>query len=603
MFDFSGENNYIPLIPEENENLLNLVSQGGGSAAPIADTEYSPAIEENQVMLSTRSRSQHDEGDILAGKTSAIEPRKRLNGSEDSDTLIGTNRADTLNGGGGADVLEGKKGNDVYQINANNGGGTKIVDTGGNDRLNLQGAELSLGGFASDFVGFLREGTNLIIDLNKNGTADAADLTVENFFTKNGGKGSGFIEKVDNLSGQQILKTSGVLKVGNDKNNKLKGGNRNDFLDGGAGNDNLSGLNGDDRLLGRDGDDRLIGGGGDDELIGDGGDDRLIGNNGNDALLGRQGNDWLNGGKGKDLLNGHEGNDTLIGGGDADVLQGGADNDTYRLNAKNAGGSTIVDTGGEDTLKLTGARLSLGLAKGKVGVEREGTSLIIDLNKNGKVNANQDLTIEHFFAEGTREKGDGFIEQVGNLSGDKIFQASPVYYQFKFENPGGDAGIAFVSGIVALPASVLTNKNPNRRFQALSLKVTEGNSFANDEFIPGLQDANWTEFTDVTSVIRGEALPGSNEFGVVNGDITFVNFRSNIPMSNKEVGEFRDSLSIRFGDQGVPFDQTNPLPFLFANLSSLDDDSYEGAEGCATPSDNGDCAFDPTSATTTFTQL
>ena len=65
-------------------------------------------------------------------------------------------------------------------------------------------------------------------------------------------------------------------------------------------------------------------------------------------------------------------------------MQGGKGDDTYQLNAKNAGGSKIIDTGGKDTLKLDGAKLSRGgLTKGKVGFERDGTDLIIDLNKNG----------------------------------------------------------------------------------------------------------------------------------------------------------------------------------------------------------------------------
>lgn len=527
-----------------------------------------------------------------------IESRINVTGTADSETLTGTNSSDTLNGRGGADTLEGLRGNDTYRVNADNGGGTTIIDTGGgNDSLVLAGAELITGGFNSDFVGYLREGTDLKIDLDRNNQASAEDLTIENFFTNNGGKGSGYIETVDNLTGQRIINTSGLLKQGNDNNNTLRGGARNDILDGGAGNDNLRGLNGDDRLVGGDGRDTLIGGNGKDELVGDGGNDELKGGNGNDALLGRLGDDDLDGGSGNDLLNGHEGNDTLTGGGGRDLLQGGTGNDTYRLNANNAGGSTIIDTNGNnDRLNLSGATLSLGLGEGKVGVERNGTSLVIDLNQNGRYNANQDLTIEHFFAEGTRARGDGFIETVGNLSGNEIFRASPVYYEFKFENTGGDAGVSGVRGIVALPGTVLTDNQPNSEVEALSVKVTEGKNFGNEDFIPSLENVNWVEFTDVESEIRGTPIPGSNEFRVNNqGEITFANFRSNHPRSNDEVGDYQDSLTLHFGDQGSDG--------LLANLSSLDNDQSPGSEGCATPSDNGDCAFDATSGTVSFERL
>jgi len=547
-----------------------------------------------------------DEALLPPGPLEAPEPlrknRRNVTGTAEGETLTGTNSSDTFNGRGGADVFEGLLGNDIYRLNANNAGRSTIIDTGGgNDRLILAGAELITEGYLSDFVGYLREGTNLVIDLDRdnqyNNPRNGGDLTIENFFTNSGGKGSGFVEQVDNLTGERILNTSALLRQGNDNNNRLKGGLRNDILDGGAGNDNLKGLNGDDRLVGGDGNDTLVGGNGKDELVGDGGNDKLSGGNGDDALLGRAGNDDLDGGRGNDLLNGHEGNDTLTGGGGRDLLQGGTGNDTYELNANNAGGSSIIDTNGNnDRLNLSGARLSLGLRRGKVGVERNGTSLAIDLDQNGRYNANRDLTIEDFFAEGTRAKGDGFIERVGNLSGNAIFRASPVYYEFKFENTGGDAGVGYVSGIVALPGSVLTNNKPNRKVKALSLKVTEGKNFAESGFIPSLEDVNWAEFTELESEIRGEPVSGSNEFRVNNeGEITFANFRSSLVRANRQVGKYVDSLSIRFGDQGTED--------LLANLSSLDNDQSPGSEGCATPSDNGDCAFDAFSKTVTFERV
>jgi len=574
MFDLEP-NDYFPLNPEsEIENQLNNLI-GGGSSASVDNK---------------------------------IQSRRRVFGTEESDTIRGGANDDILNGRQGADLLLGGEGSDIYRVNARVSGGTVIRDTGGdNDRLNLGGANLFRQGFNSDFVGYLREGTSLRIDLDRNNQPSGGDLTIENFFNNNGGRGSGFIEEVDGITGQTIIDNVGLLEEGNENNNTLNGGAQNDVIDGGAGNDNLNGRNGDDRLVGGDGEDTLLGGDGNDELVGDGGDDRLVGGNGDDALLGRQGNDNLNGGSGNDLLNGNQGDDILTGGGGVDILIGGLGSDTYRLTANNASGSSIIDTDGDnDRLVLSGANLrnSYGFVEGQVGYERDGTSLVIDLDESGSFNIDEDLTIEDFFVEGTRERGTGFIEQVDNLSGDRIFNTSPVYYNFRFENTNGDAGVGYVAGTLSLPASVLNNDNPNRIFQALDLKVTEGKNFGNLRFIPSLEDVNWAEFSELENEIRGEPVFGSNEFRVNNeGEITFANFRSFLIRANRQVGRYGDSLSIRFGDQGVERDPNNPLPFLFANLSSLDNDSYEGSEGCATPSDNGDCAFDPTSATVTFERM
>ncbi|MCL2932294.1 MAG: pre-peptidase C-terminal domain-containing protein, partial [Trichodesmium sp. MAG_R03] len=138
-------------------------------------------------------------------------------------------------------------------------------------------------------------------------------------------------------------------------------------------------------------------------------------------MIGGEGKDNLSGGKGNDNLIGNAGNDILIGGGNADILQGGKGDDTYQLNGKNAGGSKIIDTGGKDTLKLDRAKLSRGgLTKGKVGFERDGTDLIIDLNKNGNFDSQKDLIIEDFLTGKTQKKGKGFIEVVDNLKGSQI---------------------------------------------------------------------------------------------------------------------------------------------------------------------------------------
>jgi hypothetical protein len=70
-------------------------------------------------------------------------------------------------------------------------------------------------------------------------------------------------------------------------------------------------------------------------------------------------------------------------------------------------------------LTLTDITLSLAApSAGLAGLQRNDTTLMIDLNKDGLIAANNDLAILDFFAStGT---GAGFIETVGNLSGTDI---------------------------------------------------------------------------------------------------------------------------------------------------------------------------------------
>ena len=149
----------------------------------------------------------------------------------------------------------------------------------------------------------------------------------------------------------------------------------------------------------------------------------------NDELSGGEDNDNINGGIGNDELYGDDGNDTLAGGDGADSLFGGTGNDFYVLNGTSAGGSIIADDSGTDSLTLNGLTLAIGLAAGTAGVTRGGqfnTDLQIDLNKDGVFKAADDLLILDFFAEPNLNKGDGFIETVGNLSGDAILKSFPL---------------------------------------------------------------------------------------------------------------------------------------------------------------------------------
>ncbi|WP_375506548.1 putative Ig domain-containing protein [uncultured Nostoc sp.] len=119
-----------------------------------------------------------------------------------------------------------------------------------------------------------------------------------------------------------------------------------------------------------------------------------------------------------DDLRGGNFNDKLTGGGGADTLKGGLGNDIYILQAKTAAGSQIEDTGGTDTLNLADITLSLSApVAGIFGIQKVGTTLIIDLNKDGITSPKADLSVLNFFNSSGTGAGTGFIETVDNLSG------------------------------------------------------------------------------------------------------------------------------------------------------------------------------------------
>ncbi|MGF1567502.1 MAG: hypothetical protein ACFCVD_05450 [Nodosilinea sp.] len=121
----------------------------------------------------------------------------------------------------------------------------------------------------------------------------------------------------------------------------------------------------------------------------------------------------------EDHLYGGEFNDVLIGNGGSDRLRAGLGDDIYHVNAQ-SGGTLIKDDGGTDTLIIDDLTLSLQLPKaGIYGLQRQGNSLVIDLDQSGMILSSNDLTIENFFGE-LDAAGSGFIETVGNLSGDRI---------------------------------------------------------------------------------------------------------------------------------------------------------------------------------------
>ncbi|MEO1673484.1 MAG: hypothetical protein AAFR77_22350, partial [Cyanobacteria bacterium J06631_2] len=151
--------------------------------------------------------------------------------------------------------------------------------------------------------------------------------------------------------------------------------------------------------------------------------DTLSGGSGNDNILGGLGNDFLQGNEGEDILEGGAGIDTLTGGKDSDILLGGDGDDVYISKIDESGGDIIQDSSGNDVIKLMNAddtEVAISLtqpALETIGISRMDDSLVIDINANGVLDAEQDLTVADFF---NQSNGNGFIEQIANLSGDEI---------------------------------------------------------------------------------------------------------------------------------------------------------------------------------------
>jgi Repeat of unknown function (DUF5648)/RTX calcium-binding nonapeptide repeat (4 copies) len=180
------------------------------------------------------------------------------------------------------------------------------------------------------------------------------------------------------------------------------------------------------------------------------GNDTLQGTDGNDTLQGEAGNDLLFSGNGDDLISGGDGNDSLYGGdqgeaffttGGGDTLSGGEDQDFYYISLENGGGSVIQDESANDSdiaillaensdistlvssinateqeiLNLfndpnTWGDSAITLSRpqqGIVGLEKSGTDLIIDLNRDGVAEASDDLTITN--TEGNLGTGAPFL--------------------------------------------------------------------------------------------------------------------------------------------------------------------------------------------------
>ena len=360
-----------------------------------------------------------------------------LRGNDGNDFLVGNDGNDRLIGGndnfalGGRDTLVGGLGNDGYVVSFVAGSGSQIQDTGGTDAVLIFNentdpdnfntpesfanasfygdAAIALSFPQSGIVGLSKSGTNLIVDLNRDGFAEPEnDLTIIDFFNEQGQFGIGAVELINNIvdtqdiidffNNSQPVTDNAVMNL---ELNAIAGTTANDVLEGTADNDSINGGEGNDFLSGLEGDDFITGGGG---------------------------NDFINGGT---LGQGF----ATIGG--KDTLEGGGGNDSYGVSLTSGGGTVIKDTGGIDIVSILAentdteglgnggdvadaslygdAAITLSQPRsGIVGLSKSETDLIVDLNRDGFADPENDLTIVDFFGE-PGQLGTGAVELINNV--------------------------------------------------------------------------------------------------------------------------------------------------------------------------------------------
>jgi hypothetical protein len=111
------------------------------------------------------------------------------------------------------------------------------------------------------------------------------------------------------------------------------------------------------------------------------------------------GNDTLFGNSGADQLFGETGDDILDGGSGNDLLAGGFGDDIYRVSTW-SGNKTVIDTGGIDTVEISGVNSTIDL-----NLQHSGGDLLA-----GFTNARGSFTIKNFFNPDGEVNTSGAIE-------------------------------------------------------------------------------------------------------------------------------------------------------------------------------------------------
>ncbi|MGB3402093.1 MAG: calcium-binding protein, partial [Microcoleaceae cyanobacterium] len=326
---------------------------------------------------------------------------------QEIEVIVATNQNDTLIGDDGDNILNGFGGQD------------SLVGNGGHDSLiGFDGDDLLAGGSGNDTIdgGLGNDTVSYQTTENDSGTGIVIAIDSDLINNSDGVGGIDTIRNIENVIGSP----SDDRIIGGIFANSINGEQGNDFIEGKLGNDILSGGDGDDRLYGNEGLSFST----------------TIENNtfftdqsafsigldiDKDTLFGGAGADLLDGGTGDDELNGEAGDDILIGKVGSDTLRGGMGDDTYQLIASNHSGVVIEDLEGNDTLTLGIVSLSLSQPTDNIiGLGQDHTNLMIDINQDGVINSQNDITILDFFDDLTIFAGEGFIENIANLSGTDI---------------------------------------------------------------------------------------------------------------------------------------------------------------------------------------
>jgi peroxidase len=390
---------------------------------------------------------------------------EQLNGGLGNDSIFGGDGDDTLIGFQGDDLLSGGTGNDTYIVdaitdviteNANEGSdlisssvtytlgtnlenltltGTSAINGTGNTLNNTitgnTANNILSGGTGNDTIaGGIGNDTMIGGAGNDTYNVDA----IADAITENANEGSDSVNSkvtytlVTNLENLTLTGTSTINGTGNTLNNTIKGNAANNILSGGLGSDTMTGGAGNDTYNVDATADVIT------ENANEGSD--FVNSKVTYTLAANLENLTLTGtsainGTGNTLNNiikGNAANNILSGGTGKDTMIGGAGNDVYQLNA-NSLGSEIQDSAGSDSLLLTNLEITLSNPQAAtIGLAKVGNDLIVDLNRDGVANADNDVKVTNFFnTEG--KAGTGFVETINNLSGAQIvdyFTPEPV---------------------------------------------------------------------------------------------------------------------------------------------------------------------------------
>ena len=309
----------------------------------------------------------------------------------------------TFTGGAGNDRMQSGGSADTYVFNRGDGQDV-INDYGYNSNMNYVGADkmvLGAGITAADLSGIRLASGSLVLKIADPANANASDqITIENWYAD----GRYQIESVvfangTSLTGSQ-LHALGNNFYGTNGTDTISTGNDNGAIYGLGGNDTISDSSGSDTIDGGDGNDTITDSGN--------GTNLLKGGAGNDTItFASVANNTIEGGTGDDLIKmdyptsmADAYANTLTGGAGNDVLQSGNSADTYIFN-RGDGSDTINDYDAQNKAKIDKIIFGAGIAANDLSMSRVGTSLVVKVVDPANAGANDQITVEAWFATAT----------------------------------------------------------------------------------------------------------------------------------------------------------------------------------------------------------